>query len=72
MPGAENDPHVRARGDLARRVPGLAPSAKEQRRVIELMRQRARGSSLGTLYNRMQELERENERLRRKASGDHA
>jgi hypothetical protein len=38
---------------------------KEQGRVIELMRRRARGSSLASLYSRMQELERENEQLRR-------
>lgn len=71
MPDPENDPYVQARRELARRVssPGPASLVKEQRRVIELMRRRARGSSLTALSSRMQELERENERLRRGPHG---
>jgi hypothetical protein len=38
---------------------------KEQLRVLELMRRRARGSSVAALRSQMQELEREIERLRR-------
>jgi hypothetical protein len=67
MPDPENDSYVQARRELARRVasPGSTSLMKEQGRVIELMRRRARGSSLASLYSRMQELERENEQLRR-------
>ena len=66
MSDPENEPDVRARRVLARRVPSRdsASAVKEQRRVIELMRRRARGSSLIAPYSRMQELERENEQLR--------
>jgi hypothetical protein len=63
MSGSESDPYVKARRELGRRVPS-AGLLREQRRVIELMRRRARTSSLAELYSRMQELERENERLR--------
>jgi hypothetical protein len=74
MADPENDPYVQARRELARRVTSPNPTAlvNEQRRVIELMRRRARrSSSLASLYSRMQELERENERLRHGPHGPH-
>jgi hypothetical protein len=69
MPSPENDPHVEARREPARggRSPSPSSSTKEQRRVIELMRRRGRGSSPTALYTRLQELEQELERLRRGA-----
>ena len=71
MASSGDDPYVQARRELARRIPsrGPAPRAREQRRVIELMRRRARGSSLASLYSRLQELERENEQLRHGSHG---
>jgi hypothetical protein len=64
----ENDPYVAARRELARREPaGPTSRTGQQRRVIELMRRRASGSSLAVIYDRLQELERENEQLRRGA-----
>jgi hypothetical protein len=61
------DPYLQARRELARRVglPHTASLMGDQARVIDLMRRRARRSSLAAVYSRMQELERENERLRR-------
>jgi hypothetical protein len=61
MPDPDNEPYVQARRELARRVssPDPASLVKEQRRVIEVMRRRARRSSLAALSSRMQELERE-------------
>jgi hypothetical protein len=70
MPGPENDPYAEARRELERRALSPRPASliKGQRRVIELMRRRAGGSSPpATLYSRLQALERENDRLRRGA-----
>ena len=71
MADSENDPYVQARRELAGRAASPSPIAlvKEQGRVVELMRRRARGSSLAALYSRVEELERENERLRREPHG---
>ena len=67
MTSAEQDPYLQARRELARRVGSpRAPSLmNDQARVIDLMRRRARKSSVAAVYSRLQELERENERLRR-------
>ena len=74
MPGSDRDPRESARQGLARTIPaGPASRLLEQRRVIELLRHRPRKSvvedSLAELRRRVQELERENARLRRGPQG---
>ena len=66
MSDPENDSYVQAHRELSRRLPSPGPASllKEQQRVMELMRQRARGSSPAALLSRMHMLERENEQLR--------
>jgi hypothetical protein len=68
MTSAEQDPYLQARRELARREgsPRAPSSRNDQARVIDLMRRRARDPSLAAVYGRLQELGRENERLRRR------
>ena len=68
MTSAERDSYLQARRELARRVglPHPPSLMNDQARVIDLMRRSARDSSIAAVYSRLQELERENERLRRR------